>query len=1238
MTATARIDELKAAGFSDEEVGDWAVGKRKELSQAGFNDGEIDTYFGKPPFDPKPLVKMFNDNHVEAKKPAAEGGEPKPVTSFTEAIEAGWQMSVTGLVARGEAPDKALAADAPRASRIASGAATLAGDLPAMIGGAALAAGGGPVIGAAGAFALPAGLRATLMDAYTKGEFNTFGEFWDRASGIFIDTAKGWLTGAATGGAGAVAGKALAAAAPTARAAGTFGAEVTTMVSVGSALEGHVPNANDFIDAAIMVGGLKGSMKMSAKLRDVYRETGRKPDEVLADVQKDPTVAQDLAATNVAVPRSYAKQAPDFPAKAGVTDLKVAGSELAVKDVVEQGRGSSGFKGKQQGVEDVDYASDSTAKARDDVLGKISVGGHNPKDPLSFERLYTMVIDDLNPIREAVKEASNGKLPTSQDPYQLARLTRGTFGKADQMLEHGTFRFDSYRNNGESLKAILDPVKDDLNAVRAYAAAKRSLELDGRGIKSGIDLAAAKEVVNSAGVKYEPILKGMVDYQNRLAEYLKDSGVISDKALEAMKAANKDYVPFFRVLDGGEVGGTTSGRGLTTKDPVKKIKGSERVIVDPIESIIKNTYLYISLAERNAVGAKFIEMANKSGRPEDFYVPSESSESTVLATAPGTSIALKATTPVDHATAEFLRQHGLSEAAPELGEFVSAAKSVTGADEIAVFTNGKRKLYKVDPEVAKAFKAADSETVGILTKILAVPAQTLRAGSVLSPDFMMRNLVRDQSSAFVLSKAGYLPVFDMVKGAMSIAKRDEHFQNWLKSGGANSALVAVDRRYLQEHIFKLSGDTGLASRAWNVAKSPLEILRISSELIEDSTRLGEFRRAAGTDTSKANIQAAGMASREVTLDFARIGSKMRAMNMISAFLNAHVQGLDRTVRAFKENPVASTVKTGASITLPSILLYMANKDDHRWNEIPRWQKDLFWIIMTDEHVYRIPKPFELGIIFGSIPERVMESYFNDNPDAFKDMENTISQAFLPNMIPTAAAPVIEQFSNRSLFSGNPLIPSHMEGILPEYQYNDYTTETTKALGALIGSFPGLKKKSISDEDTLIGGTARALTTPVLIENYLRAWSGGLGVYALQIADKGLRESGVLPDPEKPAATLADIPVIKAFVVRYPSGTAQSIQDFYDTYSERKKSFETIRRKAAEGDVEAVEKTMAFDKNAMVQLDGVKETLTEHSKLIRLIHKNPDIPGDEKRQIIDTLYFRMIELSKAANEELNSLPN
>ena len=1318
MTETLKNQKaLIDAGFSESDIASWQVQQRQALSDAGYNQAQIDTEFGEPPLDPKPAAKAVRDNIEKAIAPEAADGEPKPVKDFMEALDAGFQGSITGLLQRGKVPDKTLAEDAPMASRIAGSIGQLAGDVPAMVGGAILG-GGNPITGTAGAFALPAGLRKVITDAYEKGEATNWGEFWERASGAIIETAKGYVTGAATGAAGKLIGAAPIAS-PTAKAAATLSGEVATMVTVGKALEGEVPGANDFMDAAVIVGGAKGAVKTAKKLRDVYSKAGVKPDEFIADTEKDVTIGQDFIAENLPVPRVYGRF--ESPERGLVVAEEPAPKQKTVNDQIKDIADELGQP----------YPEESPEAARAKMLSKISVRESNDKEPMTFQKLYTDLIDDLNPIREAVKQAAKkGELPTSDDPYQLARLTRGTFGKANQFLEYGTFDFKTYENNGPSLRDILQgKVRDlpeitdaepvDLDTLRAYIKAKRDLELVSRGVADpDVDVDAATQVVKHWG-HYERVAKELTAYQNRLTAYLRDAGIISRDDYDAMLKANKDYVPFFRVMD-EDVGGAGLGRGVKTKNPIKSIKGSERNIIDPIESIIKNTYMYLSLAERNAVGTAFVNMANKSGNPGMFmkklppefkattlkeeeiralfdeFVTIRKQTSTERATATRSSTESKTETTggegaepqtkqgkmVRDRVLEALSARGFSkgeseqmvarlegkasggstttdsrttvetlvkeiektEYIPELNirlpnsvaTIFRAVKTPLKDNEIAVFENGKYQKYQVDKEVAEAFNAADSQTAGLLTKILAIPAKMLRAGAVLSPDFMGRNLIRDQTMAFVLSKGGYFPIFDFIRGAFSLAKKDADFQNWLKSGGANAALVSMDREYLQLQLDTLTEVQGVARKAWNVATRPFEMLRITSELIENATRLGEFKRVSGGLTEKAAIQEGGMASREVTVDFARIGAKTRAMSLISAFFNAAVQGEERVIRAFAENPVGVTTKMMAAITLPSILLYLNNREDPRWQEIPRWQKDLFWIVFTNDHIYRIPKPHSAGIMFGSLPERMLEAYESDHPGAMKDLEKSILSTFIPNMIPTVAAPIVDQFANRSLFTGAPLIPAAQEKMLPEYQYTEYTTEAAKAIGQIMGAFPGMRDRSIRDEDTFIGGGARALTTPILIENYVRSWTGGLGMYALQLADKALREAGALPDPVKPLDTLSDLPVIKAFVVRYPSASAQSIQDFYDDYYAKKRLYDTKMMLAKEGDIDAFERVQQIDPMAWDEMAGIRDTITDQAKLIRLIYKNPDMTPEDKRQIIDTTYGRMIELAKVGNEAMRDL--
>lgn len=266
---------------------------------------------------------------------AAKSNSPEKVKDFLGALEAGFQVSVSGLVGRGQAPSKEVSPEAPWYSRAAGNVASMAGDFPFMVGGALLGAGtgaptgpGAAITGMAGAFALPAGLRATLMDAYSKGDFQTFGDFWDRASGIVWETTKGWLTGAAT----SVAGGAAKAVLPSAGVAGAVvptAAELGAMVTVGSVLEGHAPAAQDFMDAAIVLGGMKAATAIAPTLRSIYAETGKKPAEVIADVKAQPKLmdeikaAADLTGPNAnTLPQTYAAVAVAERARAIVPGEK----------------------------------------------------------------------------------------------------------------------------------------------------------------------------------------------------------------------------------------------------------------------------------------------------------------------------------------------------------------------------------------------------------------------------------------------------------------------------------------------------------------------------------------------------------------------------------------------------------------------------------------------------------------------------------------------------------------------------------------------------------------------------------------------------------------------------------------------------------------------------------------------------------------------------------------------------
>ena len=267
---------------------------------------------------PQPQANPFDE--FDAPQPQPTTREP---SGFFDAFVGGYQGSATGLAFRGKLPDIVLnPEEADWYERLGAGAGSVVSELPiGVVGGAIGAIGGGaagsavPVVGnvagavvggGAGSMALPAAIRESYIQAYTKGEIESSADFLNRVGLVLKQTAKEGLIGGLTAGAGRAAtltAQTAGAGAKTTLAAGMT-AEASTLVVAPAALEGRLPEPQEFMDAAILLLGFKGAtvggaqlVKGAAKLAEIYRRTGKTPIEVMADAQRDPTIAEDLAAS-----------------------------------------------------------------------------------------------------------------------------------------------------------------------------------------------------------------------------------------------------------------------------------------------------------------------------------------------------------------------------------------------------------------------------------------------------------------------------------------------------------------------------------------------------------------------------------------------------------------------------------------------------------------------------------------------------------------------------------------------------------------------------------------------------------------------------------------------------------------------------------------------------------------------------------------------------------------------------
>lgn len=843
--------------------------------------------------------------------------------------------------------------------------------------------------------------------------------------------------------------------------------------------------------------------------------------------------------------------------------------------------------------------------------------GEQPKPGVLPKDLVAEVIDDLNPVARAEKAAGadTAALDPTTSPYMALRLTRGSGGKVEQMLQHGTFDFNTLKNVGPSFVDAVKPIAKQKDEFKAYLLANRDLELEQRGIPTGVDSTASQAVVKGAPQAIKTAAEKLGKYQDDVLQYAVDSGIVSKDAAADMRAMNRAYVPFYRVMDDGGTGPFPS-RGFQTGRPTSLIKGSERQIADPLESVIRNTQTFIQKSEHNRALKVLEDFSN--AHPEAGILKPVKAPVRPIEIQPGEiqRIVDDLNLPSDAFRGEG-RNSGLL--GNETATIFRRSDKELPENVIQIFHDGKPKLYEVDPEIARSIKGMDNVDMGNFLRILGAPSRALRAGVVLDPTYMARNFIRDQFSAGIQSKNNYYPVYDFAKGIAQRVTHGEQYQNWLKAGGAQAALMSLDRSSAAVKLASKYGrDPTLGGRVKNVLTSPLDVLRVMSQIVDEGTRIGEFMQATkGKRDNPAALQKGAFESREVTTDFAKHGRDptIRALGQISEFMNASMQGTAREAQAVKRQTGKTAAVTAAAITLPSVYLWIQNHNDPRYKNAPSWEKDAYWLIMPSDpkqEPWRIPKPFTFGMLGGSLVERTLDKFVDSKPEAFKGFGKSLAGSLLPNYIPTVAKPFIEQFSNRSLFTERPIEPERLKNVPPSERYTEQTPEVLKKLGKGVAAVAG----------------ENSLSSPLMLQNYIRDWGGTLGQNVVSAADAGYRALGLSDRAPAPTKGLADVPVIRAFVSRYPSANAQPIQDFYEKNQEIEQKVNARREALKRGDA-ATAKT--YEEQVGERTAGIKKQLDAGHREVRRIQNDKEMHPNDKAEAIKQEYLKMIDRAQKGLE-------
>lgn len=806
----------------------------------------------------------------------------------------------------------------------------------------------------------------------------------------------------------------------------------------------------------------------------------------------------------------------------------------------ERIKGSISFESKGKVSQAIDAVKRGEAK---DVIKK------------ALNDVYTKAVDELNPLKDLVEEVerqTGEKIAFDDNPYMQAWLARGWVGKAETLIEHG-----APEHGIKSLKDILKGIGEkEHKEFSAYLVALHDLDLHKNKQKATFDYTEDAAVLgkHAGNERFQKAAVAIYKYQDYMLQMLVKEGMLTAKAYHTMRKMYPHYIPFFRDMsDAGMQSFLSGGKGFVdVSSPVKRFKGSTRDIIDPLESIVKNTFQFYNAVERNHVGRTFAKLSDKNG-------------------------------------------------VGQIVERVNGNKAATD-NTFNVWENGEKVTYETTPELIQTMRMLDKDQSNMVAKILSYPANWLRAGATLSPEFILRNPVRDMIGASIYSKHGFIPVVDTFKGLSLFLKKGELYWEYMKSGAAHAAMVSLDRDYLGGQLRDIMSRE---SKVTKLIKNPIEVLRAMSEATEMATRLAEFdnarkgytgvsNRLFGKNRKPLTAREAALESRDITLDFSRRGSHTKKANQVIAFFNATIQGADKMARAFKEDPRGMTVKTMLYITLPSVLLWYMNKDDERYQELPQWEKDTFWIIPGKENMYRIPKPFEAGVLFGTSFERMLQ-YFDDNKNnrksvGFKGFGDRVIDSLAPSFMPTAMIPVVEAMTNYSLFRQRDIIPQSQENLPARLQYGANTSEVAKFVGDKIN------------------------VSPYIVDNTIRGYGGGLAGLGLSGIDAatGAKENNA-------AKKWYEAPGLRGFTAA-PYQSSNSVQRVYDDYKEQEKLHNAFKLTGQRPD--------GYDAKEFAKLKNASDSLKGLNKASKAIINNERMSGEQKREQLDKINMRKANIARS----------
>lgn len=1252
---------LQEGGFSQKEITGWKQDKIKNLQQGGFTNQEISNEFKFKP-DTK-VIKDYvgnvakdylsgrgiiiseeempyqteqtrSDQLKELKKDIKETvvGEKFDGDYIAEQILGSNLWNLSKRAAKGEGTPEALKMPKPEdytwTEEFLTTLGTLAVDSPIYAGSAVVGIPAGKLgAGFTGAM-IPTTTRATLLKVL---ENQDEGKPSDVMKIILEETLmEGVKEGAKFSASLALpmlkipGGKTLAA-----NYISRTAAQITGYQGTGLILDEEIPSMGEFASTALLFGLFNIRLpkaKAEKKSKQIFIDYGKKPTDVALDLAKNRTVREDVLSNNVTVRAYEIKDAKkiEIPKE----EIQVTTKPRFDDPIANKAAENISFEGKQIPI------------TKEQITQSVKEAAKTTK-----RKFIIKAIDKKYPVLEALKEA-NVKTKTGIEKlneYELLRLQEGMQGRSAHFIEFGTLDFNTLAENGPSLMSIVRPFVKDSKTETAlfstYLTNRHAVTLAKRGKESGVDIPNAeiflkkytnKKVKNpdtGKMITYEQAAKKLDTYlQDGVLKYAFDGGLITKESYNAFREINKNYMPMARELPRPGESGFIKG----SSNPFKRLKGSKVKIIDPLESILKNTDYIVRMTELNKTKNDFMNIILQAQKKDPLafdWIKKKKGE-----LKPITVQRKELEKFFDKETLDKLSDKGVQELAIFRQEAVYPdANSISFRN----IKTGKYEVYEVGEDLVTAFRVMDNPSMDFVAKFLTAPTRLLRTGAIITPDFALPNFFKDTMNATFLSKVGWIPIVDSIRGIFHVVYKDpkkatEAYKRYLKSGAAFSTLRSVDRTVFDKDAHTLL-NKGVMRNEYKIAiTNPLGPFRYLTDVSEISTRvmMSEkiYKAAKKKGLSERDaLQRAGFESKDL-LDYTRQGTVAGKINKGVPFFTARINGAVKAYEAGRDRPKKFFAMIGLAVVLPTVGNYISNLDkngelDKDYQELPDYIKNNKYYFKVNGEGRFFPKGFEVGTFFSNLTEKVLDYLRTNEKQEFmsyvKDFAKEHAKGYSP--IPTFLRPHIENLFNYSLFREAPILPPSAPKDMLNSEYStEYTNPTIKAL---------------AENLTIIVGADNYFANPIYLENIYDSYTGGVGRMAKDAINSIAIKGGIIDDPIRPSDPLTKIPGIRVFQAKDVYGYSKSIQEFYSKTKDYKTIMNTVDYLLKIGNTERyleLATEVDFDIKAVIEIEKGMKDVSKDIKVIYNAKMKDDgtlFTPEEKRDLIDDLYKTRIGLAQ-----------